>query len=239
MTPCRRACHGAACDDRVFHVFISTCVVTAGLRRLQSDFYASPSRFFTPQADSVADDAISEEVAASSAAAGDATMARNADSWMPAHVAFTAQDKTFFYRTITFNFNDMALPGMLRAAIEVHTDAHSTVSPAHTCLTASSQDRQLCRDIFAALPVYQLASAQSDERLLHLYEGGLPTWAIYAPKVGLPYRPWLRTATWLLFVAVSVFSLLSGFYDLYRHFPAFEQARPATHECAIRGAHVL
>ncbi len=72
----------------------------------------------------------------------------------------------------------------------------------------------------------RVTSAQSDERLLHLYEGGLPTWAIYAPKVGLPYRPWLRTVTWLLFVAVSVFSLLSGFYDLYRHFPAFEQARP-------------
>ena len=64
---------------------------------------------------------------------------------------------------------------------------------------------------------------QSDERLLHLYEGGLPAWAIYAPKMGLPYRPWLRTMTWSLFVAVSVISLLSGFYDLYRHFPIFEQ----------------
>ena len=92
-------------------------------------------------------------------------------------------------------------------------------------LSAICSACQLCCDVLGA-PVTRAACPQSDERLLHLYEGGLPTWAIYAPKLGLPYRPWLRTVTWLLFVAVSVFSLLSGFYDLYRHFPAFEQARP-------------
>lgn len=68
---------------------------------------------------------------------------------------------------------------------------------------------------------------QSDERLLRLYEGGLPTWAIYAAKWGFPYRPWLRTLTWLLFMAVSIFSLLTGFYDLYRHMPFLDQVRRA------------
>lgn len=67
---------------------------------------------------------------------------------------------------------------------------------------------------------------QSDEQLLRLYEGGLPVWAIYAPKWGFPYRPWLRTLTWLLFMAVSVFSLLTGFYDLYRHMPFLDQVSP-------------
>ena len=34
--------------------------------------------------------------------------------------------------------------------------------------------------------------AQSNERLLKLYESGLPAWAIYMPLYRLPYRPWMR-----------------------------------------------
>ena len=34
---------------------------------------------------------------------------------------------------------------------------------------------------------------QSNERLLKLYESGLPAWAIYMPLYRLPYRPWMRT----------------------------------------------
>ena len=92
-----------------------------------------------------------------------------------------------------------------------------------------------------------LLAWQGDERLLRLYEGGLPTWAIYAAKLGFPYRPWQRTLTWLLFMAVSVFSLLTGFYDLYRHMPFLDQVRSLTAsnsvdsnspQCVILGAHI-
>ncbi len=37
--------------------------------------------------------------------------------------------------------------------------------------------------------------AQSNERLLKLYESGLPAWAIYMPLYRLPYRPWMRKVT--------------------------------------------
>ncbi len=36
---------------------------------------------------------------------------------------------------------------------------------------------------------------QSNERLLKLYESGLPAWAIYMPLYRLPYRPWMRKVT--------------------------------------------
>ena len=96
---------------------------------------------------------------------------------------------------------------------------------------------------------------QEDERLLKLYESGLPSWAIYMvryhqlvtartwlshgqlsdhgltthlpqPRYGLPYRPWMRWLTWALFVAVATSSLIMGFWDLYKHMPYLEQASP-------------
>lgn len=67
---------------------------------------------------------------------------------------------------------------------------------------------------------------QEDERLLKLYESGLPTWAIYAPQYGMWYRPWMRTLTYMLFVLVSVFSLVMGFYDLYKNVPYLDEVRP-------------
>ena len=66
---------------------------------------------------------------------------------------------------------------------------------------------------------------QGDERLLKLYETGLPIWAIYMPAWGCPYRPWMRTITWLLFIAISIFSLACGFYDLYKNVPYLDQVR--------------
>ena len=97
----------------------SPASLVVGLRRLQSDFYASPSRFFTPHAGSAADDAAGSAAAAGITAAAEASVIRRADSWTPAHIAFTARDATFEYRTITFSFDDEALPGKLRVAIEV------------------------------------------------------------------------------------------------------------------------
>lgn len=64
---------------------------------------------------------------------------------------------------------------------------------------------------------------QGDERLLKLYESGLPTWAIYAPQYGVWYRPWMRRVTYTLFVLVSIFSLVMGFYDLYKNVPYLDK----------------
>lgn len=55
---------------------------------------------------------------------------------------------------------------------------------------------------------------QSDLRLLKMYESGLPPWAVMLPQYGLFYRPWMRRVTWLLFIAISIFSMACGFYDL-------------------------
>ncbi|KAK9796342.1 hypothetical protein WJX73_010372 [Symbiochloris irregularis] len=64
---------------------------------------------------------------------------------------------------------------------------------------------------------------QGDEHLLKLYESGLPAWAVHMPHYGIFYRPWMRTVTWLLFVAISIFSLIMGFYDLYKNVPYLDQ----------------
>ncbi|KAJ9533294.1 hypothetical protein QJQ45_026339, partial [Haematococcus lacustris] len=65
---------------------------------------------------------------------------------------------------------------------------------------------------------------KSDMRLLKLYESGLPSWAVFLPCYGLWYRPWMRTATWLLVTAISIFSMAMGFYDLYKNVPLVRQA---------------
>ncbi|KAK9825452.1 hypothetical protein WJX81_002181 [Elliptochloris bilobata] len=64
---------------------------------------------------------------------------------------------------------------------------------------------------------------QGDERLLKLYESGLPAWAVHMPLWGLWYRPWLRRATYALFVCVSIFSMVMGFYDLLKNVPFLHQ----------------
>jgi hypothetical protein len=61
-----------------------------------------------------------------------------------------------------------------------------------------------------------------DERLLKLYESGIPAWAIFLPSYGLWYRPWLRYLTWILFYAFSIVSLLAGFFELYKSVPGFQ-----------------
>jgi hypothetical protein len=73
---------------------------------------------------------------------------------------------------------------------------------------------------------------QHDERLLKLYESGLPAWAIYAPLYGLWYRPWMRRLTYAMFVMVSVFSLVMGLYDLYKNVPYLDQVRPPFPSCS-------
>ena len=58
----------------------------------------------------------------------------------------------------------------------------------------------------------------------------LQTWAIFLPQFGVYYRPWLRRVTFILFLLISVFSLATGFYDLYKHTPYVDQA---SHCCRV------
>ena len=61
--------------------------------------------------------------------------------------------------------------------------------------------------------------------MLKLYESGLPAWAIYMPLYRLPYRPWMRTVSYCLFVAISIFSMAMGFYDLIKNVPYLHKVR--------------
>ena len=72
-------------------------------------------------------------------------------------------------------------------------------------------------------PVFKQRTPQS-ERLLKMYESGLPSWAMFLPSYGGYYRPWLRSATWLAFYFFSVTSLTLGFYDLYKTLPGLQDA---------------
>ena len=56
-------------------------------------------------------------------------------------------------------------------------------------------------------------------RLLKMYESGLPAWAVFLPRYGLWYRPWFRRAAYLAFIAISIFSMAVGFWDLYKNVP--------------------
>lgn len=62
----------------------------------------------------------------------------------------------------------------------------------------------------------------SEDRLLRLYESGLPGWAVLLPRLGIYYRPWVRRVTWILFYIFSIVSLAAGFYDLYRNLPGVQ-----------------
>ena len=74
---------------------------------------------------------------------------------------------------------------------------------------------------------------QNNERLLKLYESGLPVWAIFLPTYGLYYRPWMRRLTWILFIAVSIFSMACGLYDLYKNVPHVDKVCPSLLWCCM------
>ncbi len=69
------------------------------------------------------------------------------------------------------------------------------------------------------------SSASQTNHTLKARALAVQVWAIFLPQFGLFYRPWLRTLTWVLFVLISVFSLATGFYDLYSHTPYLEPVR--------------
>jgi len=71
----------------------------------------------------------------------------------------------------------------------------------------------------ADLPGALRARVQSRQRLLRLYESGLPPWALFLASYGFFYRPYLRFIARLMFALVSGLSMMAGFYDLYKHIP--------------------
>nr|GEX81281.1 hypothetical protein CTI12_AA096900 [Tanacetum cinerariifolium] len=62
----------------------------------------------------------------------------------------------------------------------------------------------------------------SDLRLLTLLETGLPSWVIFCqsyPVFCHIYRPWMCPLARVLYVAVSIVTVVIGFYDLYKNIP--------------------
>ncbi|GMG98713.1 hypothetical protein Nepgr_000553 [Nepenthes gracilis] len=62
----------------------------------------------------------------------------------------------------------------------------------------------------------------SDLRLLTLLESGLPSWVIFLqsyPVFCHLYRPWMCPLARVLYVMISVVTVLIGFYDLYKNVP--------------------
>ena len=67
---------------------------------------------------------------------------------------------------------------------------------------------------------------QNNERLLKLYESGLPAWAIYMPLYRLPYRPWMRKVHWLLNVTCT------SFMDALSRFTCAVNSNSASCDCS-------
>nr|XP_043626763.1 uncharacterized protein LOC122598225 [Erigeron canadensis] len=62
----------------------------------------------------------------------------------------------------------------------------------------------------------------SDLRLLTLLEAGLPSWVIFCQSYPLfchIYRPWMCPLARVLYVAISLVTVVIGFYDLYKNIP--------------------
>jgi hypothetical protein len=59
----------------------------------------------------------------------------------------------------------------------------------------------------------------ADQKLLRHYERGLPSWAVFMPSYGLPYRPWFRRVYEIVFILTSFVAVVCGFYDLYKNIP--------------------
>ncbi|GAB2274943.1 hypothetical protein Dimus_009712 [Dionaea muscipula] len=62
----------------------------------------------------------------------------------------------------------------------------------------------------------------SDLRLLTLLEAGLPSWVIFLqsyPVFCHLYKPWMCPLARVLYVLISVVTVLIGFYDLYKNVP--------------------
>ncbi|CAG9325343.1 unnamed protein product [Blepharisma stoltei] len=63
-----------------------------------------------------------------------------------------------------------------------------------------------------------------NSNLLKMYERGIPSWAVFLPSYGLPYRPWMRRSMALIIFCFSLMTMLLGFYDLYKNIPRLREA---------------
>ncbi|KAI7729656.1 hypothetical protein M8C21_015749 [Ambrosia artemisiifolia] len=64
-----------------------------------------------------------------------------------------------------------------------------------------------------------------DIRLLTLLEAGLPSWVIFCqsyPVFCHIYRPWMCPLARALYVAISIVTVVIGFYDLYKNVPVLK-----------------
>ena len=66
----------------------------------------------------------------------------------------------------------------------------------------------------ALLPDALRKRVMKKQRLLTLYEDGIPVWALVFAQFGVYYRPWLRTVFRVVFIALTVFSAITGVRDL-------------------------
>jgi len=73
-----------------------------------------------------------------------------------------------------------------------------------------------------------LLKTRGNKPLLRMYERGLPSWAMFLPSYGLPYRPWMRKVMTVLIFLVSLFTMLLGFYDLYKNIPLLRETMQNT-----------
>lgn len=105
-----------------------------------------------------------------------------------------------------------------------HTSPHRCDDTDDTCGTNGAFcDQTVFRDqtVFLCFDDPRLPAALRDvvtaeRRLLALAEDGIPVWALVMASCGLYYRPWLRTAARLAFVALALWSAAAGARDVFR-----------------------
>ena len=72
------------------------------------------------------------------------------------------------------------------------------------------------------LPIILRQVITSNSRLLALLELGLPTWVIFLqsyPLFSKVYHPWMQPLVRILYVLISLITMIIGFYDLYKNVP--------------------
>ncbi len=74
----------------------------------------------------------------------------------------------------------------------------------------------------------ELLKNRGNKPLLRMYERGLPSWALFLPSYGLPYRPWMRRVMTVVIFLVSLVTMLLGFYDLYKNIPLLRETMQNT-----------
>lgn len=66
---------------------------------------------------------------------------------------------------------------------------------------------------------HRLIHHEKNKRLLNIYEESIPAWCTFLASYGFPYKPWLRFGVKYFFFSLSLFTMVLGFYDLYKHVP--------------------